>query len=296
MSFLPADAPSGRPLGRIALVGSGPGAADLLTLRALERLRTADVVFYDRLVDPAVLALTPARTVFVGKEVGANSWPQARINAVIVVAALEGLRVVRLKSGDPSVFGRASEELEAARLAGIPVEIVPGITAASAAAASLGRPLTERGQTERLLIATATCRPGAVANVAAGFSAGSTLVLYMAMHRLAEVEVELLAAGAPADCKVDIVQHVETSTERHLQSRLQGMAQTASAAGFGNPAIVLVCWPKAESLPIQGMRRPRPIEISLAGGFSVRPAGVFAFVSAQNEFRLNNLLACRSDD
>lgn len=247
MSFLPADAPTGRLVGRIALVGAGPGAADLLTLRALERLRTADVVFYDRLVDPAVLALTPARKVFVGKEVGANSWPQVRINAVIVAAALAGLRVVRLKSGDPSVFGRASEELEAARLAGIPVEIVPGITAASAAAASLGRPLTERGQTERLLIATATCRPGAVADVAAGFSSGSTLVLYMAMHRLAEVEAELLDAGAPADCEVDIVQHVETTRERRLRTSLQGMSRAAATAGLGNPAIVLVRWPAAKA-------------------------------------------------
>ena len=116
--------------GHIALVGAGPGTADLLTLRAVDRLRQADVIFHDRLVTPEVLALAVTRSVrvFVGKEVGAHAWPQARIDAD--------------------------------RAAGIDIEIVPGITAASAGAASLCRPLTERGQTERLVIVTATCRPG----------------------------------------------------------------------------------------------------------------------------------------
>ena len=109
--------------GTICLVGAGPGAADLLTLRAMRRLMAADVVFHDRLVSPEVLALIPgrARVVDVGKAVGANAWPQGRINAEIVTAALMGLAVVRLKSGDPSIFGRAAEEIGAAAAAGIPV-------------------------------------------------------------------------------------------------------------------------------------------------------------------------------
>lgn len=242
MSFLPPTPPDGRRIGAIALVGAGPGAADLLTVRAVRRLQDADVVFYDRLVDPEVLALTQARKIFVGKEVAANAWPQARIDRVIIAAALDGLKVVRLKSGDPSVFGRACEELTAARRAGIPVEIIPGITAASAAAASLGRALTERGQTERLILATATCRPGEAATVAAGFLPGTTLALYMAMHRLATVEVELLATGAPEDCSVEFVQQAGTPTQRILTTTLRGMA--AAAAGLSNPAIVLIRWPK----------------------------------------------------
>lgn len=255
MSFLPPTPPTGRRIGTITLVGAGPGAADLLTLRALKCLQEADVVFHDRLVDPDVLALTPARKIFVGKQVGANAWPQARIDRVIAAAALDGLRVVRLKSGDPSVFGRACEELAAARRAGVEVEIIPGITAASAAAASLGRALTERGQTERLVLATATCRPGEIADVTAGFRPGTTLALYMAMHRLATVEAELLATGAPDDCTVEIVQQAGTSSQRILTTALRGMA--AAAAGLSNPAVVLVRWPKA---PIaRPAHRPSPL-------------------------------------
>lgn len=118
---------AGQMQGSIALVGAGPGAADLLTLRALRLLQDADVIYYDRLVDPAVLDLArrDAERVFVGKEVGASSWPQDRINAVIVAAAKQGRKVVRLKSGDPGIFGRLAEELDAAHAAHIPIEIVP---------------------------------------------------------------------------------------------------------------------------------------------------------------------------
>ena len=115
-------------VGHIALVGAGPGARDLLTMRAVDRLQEADVIFYDRLVDPGVLELArrDAERVFVGKEVGGHAWPQEKISAVVVAEARKGRRVVRLKSGDPSIFGRATEELTAAELANIPVEIRPG--------------------------------------------------------------------------------------------------------------------------------------------------------------------------
>lgn len=242
MSFLPPEMTPDRRVGRISLVGAGPGAADLLTLRALDRLKTADVVYYDRLVEPEVLALTSSLKISVGKELGASLWPQNRIDRLIVQSALEGMQVVRLKSGDPSVFGRASEELAAAQLAGIPVEIIPGITAASAAAARLTHPLTERGQTERLVIATATCCPGEKADLAAGFAPGTTLALYMAMHRLAEVEAELLATGAPEDCEVEFLQSVGSANERLLRCKLRGMAE--AAAGFSNPTVILIRWPK----------------------------------------------------
>lgn len=247
MSFLHPEVPVGHRIGSIALVGAGPGAADLLTLRALDRLRNADVVFYDRLVDPAVLDLVAAEKIFVGKEVGACSWPQARINAVIVAAALAGRSVVRLKSGDPSIFGRAAEELEAARLAGVPVELVPGITAASAAAASLGRPLTERGRTERLIIATATSQTGGIARVADGFAAGTTLALYMAVHRRAEVCLALIAAGAPEFCAVEVVHAASLHAEAQWSGTLAELA--SSDADFRNPAIILVHWESVAACP-----------------------------------------------
>ena len=206
------------------------------------------MIFHDRLVAPEVLALAPARTarVFVGKEVGAQSWPQARINAAIVAAALQGQRVVRLKSGDPSIFGRACEEIDAARAAGIDIEIVPGITAASAGAASLCRPLTGRGQTERLVIVTATCRPGdpwqGLTDVV---RPGTTLAIYMAMQRLPQVEADLCRAGPGPDHEVVILSHIGTAGEKRLTTRLKGLAQAVAVAGLTNPAVIYLRIQKA---------------------------------------------------
>ncbi len=243
--------------GHIALVGAGPGAADLLTLRAVERLRAADVVYYDRLVSPEVLAMAGrrARRVFVGKEVGAHSWPQDRINAAITAAALSGLRVVRLKSGDPSIFGRAGEEIAAARALGITVEIIPGITAASAGAASLCRPLTERGRTERLVLATATCRPGdAWAGLDGVLQPGTMLALYMAMHRLADVQGALRAAGLGEDHAVLIAAHIGTAREAVLETTVGRLCADAAHHGIGNPAIIYVSVPKTDRTGGSGAR------------------------------------------
>ena len=235
--------------GCISLVGAGPGARDLLTLRAVQRLQEADVIFYDRLVDPQVLELArrDATRIFVGKEVGANSWPQDRINGVIVAAARKGQRVVRLKSGDPGIFGRAEEELEAARRAGIPIEIVPGITAAIAAAASLGRALTERGQTDHLVFATGTCcteadRP----DWAAMLTPGATLAVYMAVGRLAELRANLLAAGHAADMEVEIVSKASQPGERRLKTTLVRMEADAVANAIFSPAILILRRAKAQ--------------------------------------------------
>ena len=160
----------------IALVGAGPGAKDLLTLRAVERIQQADVVFYDRLVDKDVIALARqgADCVFVGKHVGAHAWPQDRINGMIVAEAARGRRVVRLKSGDPGIFGRAGEEIEAARAAGIPVEVVPGVTAASAAGAGVGGSVTERGVAKTLVVATGRGRADERRPEATGLSGPGT--------------------------------------------------------------------------------------------------------------------------
>ncbi|MFD1343846.1 siroheme synthase CysG [Litorisediminicola beolgyonensis] len=242
--------PEGAGEGHIALVGAGPGARDLLTLRAVERLQEADVIFYDRLVDPDVLELArrDAERVFVGKEVGASSWPQEKICALIVSEARRGRRVVRLKSGDPSVFGRATEELEAAREAGIAVEIVPGITAASAAAASLGRSLTERGETDAILLATGTCRPGDPApDWATQFRPGTTLAIYMGVNAAGRISAELLSRGAPADTRVDILCNISTPRERHLETALPTLTRTLEENGITGTALILVRFSKIAS-------------------------------------------------
>lgn len=159
-------APDERKAGAITLVGAGPGARDLMTLRAVQRLQEADIIFYDRLCGEDVLELArrDAERIYVGKQPGAHTWPQEMITARIIAEAKKGLKVVRLKSGDPGIFGRAGEELSAAREQGIDVEIVPGVTAASAAAATCGRSLTERGQTDRIVLATGTGQDGNVSD------------------------------------------------------------------------------------------------------------------------------------
>jgi uroporphyrin-III C-methyltransferase len=235
-------------LGSIALVGGGPGAADLLTFRAVDRMRAADVIFYDRLISPEALAMAgpKPRRVFVGKEVGAHSWPQDRINAAITEAALQGQHVVRLKSGDPSVFGRACEEIAAARALGIPVEIIPGITAASAAAAILQDPLTQRGITDRLVMATATCRPGDTwSGLAELARPGTTLAIYMGVSRCAEIAEELRCAGLPDNTPITVAAHVTTPREITARFTLGTLQSGVAEAAITHPAIIFVTVPKA---------------------------------------------------
>ena len=233
--------------GRISLVGAGPGAADLLTLRALRCLQAADVVFYDRLIDPEVIAMAHpgAELIFVGKHVGAHTWPQERINDVIVASALQGNHVVRLKSGDPGIFGRATEEMSAARAAGIPVELIPGVTAASAAAVSLGRALTERGETDHLVIATGTCKPGDPApDWAALIRPGTVLALYMAVRAAGDMRAALLAAGVPSTLEVQAVSEAASPRERTVTTTLAQLPDAMRAGRISNPAILFLRWPK----------------------------------------------------
>ncbi|WP_204115855.1 siroheme synthase CysG [Shimia biformata] len=233
--------------GTISLIGAGPGARDLLTLRAVERLQEADIIFYDRLVDPDVLELArrDAERVCVGKAVGANQWPQERITALVISAARQGKSVVRLKSGDPCVFGRAGEEAEAARAADIPVEIVPGITAASAAVAGMGQALTQRGRTHHVTLATGTSRPGAEdPNWGDMLRPGGTLALYMAVANAGKVQKSLLTRGVPTTLPVHIVENASTSRERHLTTSLGELSDTVTRDAVQNPAILLIEWPE----------------------------------------------------
>jgi uroporphyrin-III C-methyltransferase/precorrin-2 dehydrogenase/sirohydrochlorin ferrochelatase len=234
----------------IALVGAGPGAKDLLTLRAVERLQQADVVLYDRLVDKDVIALARknAECIFVGKHVGAHAWPQDRINTVIVSEALKGRRVVRLKSGDPGIFGRAGEELTAARTHGIPVEIVPGVTSASAAAASLGQSLTERGVADTLILTTGMSSDGAPLPQSTRFAGpGTTTALYMSVRQSARISAALLSRGLPADAPVHIVVDASKASERKLTATAATFADVLGSQKVNSCAMILVTWPSAHA-------------------------------------------------
>ena len=245
--------PEGAGEGHIALVGAGPGARDLLTLRAVERLQEADIIFYDRLVDPDVLELArrDAERVFVGKEVGACAWPQDRICALIVAEARKGRRVVRLKSGDPSIFGRATEELDSAREANIPVEIVPGVTAASAAASALGESLTARGETDTLVLATGTCRPGdSSPDLTAHARPGTTLAIYMGVRSAGRISSELLSKGVPPETSVDIAANISARKEQLIQTNLIGLGATMEDSGIKGSALILLRWPKSAALAL----------------------------------------------
>lgn len=253
-------APDAMGAGSIALVGAGPGASDLLTLRAVQRLQEADVIFYDRLVDPQALELArrDAERVYVGKVVGAHAWPQERINAVIVAEARKGRRVVRLKSGDPGVFGRVSEELEAARQAGIPVEIVPGVTAACAASAAAGQSLTERGVSDTLILTTGRCREGdPLPDCTRLARPGTTLALYMSVAQSARIVAGLMARGMPGASEVTVAARVTHPDEAVLRCRLDALTGTLAGAEVKGVATILVTWPK-QAIDA----RARPVAVS----------------------------------
>ncbi|CUH75616.1 uroporphyrinogen-III C-methyltransferase [Tropicibacter naphthalenivorans] len=235
-------------MGTIALVGTGPGAADLLTVRAVDRIRTAEVIFYDRLVDPEVLEYADARAekVYVGKEVGAHAWPQERINAAIVAEALRGRRVVRLKSGDPGVFGRAGEELTAAAEHAIPVEMVPGVTAACAAASAMGQSLTERGVSDTLILTTAMGRAGDPLPDCARMSApGTTTAFYMGVRQAGRIAQALQGRGLPQDAPITVAVEVSKPGQRVFRTDLGDMPDLIAREGITGCAILMVTWPEA---------------------------------------------------
>lgn len=230
--------------GMVWLVGAGPGDPDLLSRKAERLIRAATVVFHDALVSRGVLDVIPsvARRVYVGKRSGRHSQDQATIDRMIVAAALAGERVVRLKGGDPTIFGRATEELEACREAGVPVAICPGITAASAAAASLGRSLTLRGLSRKLIFVTAHAsgdEPLAL-DWAALADPNATLAIYMGKAAAETVSRNLIAAELPADTPVALVQSASLCDERRLVTRLDLLGLVAKALPGAGPVLILV--------------------------------------------------------
>lgn len=229
--------------GLVSLVGAGPGSRDLITLRGAQRLQEADVIFYDRLVDPEVLELArrDAERVYVGKTPGTAAWPQERINALMVRTALSGKRIVRLKCGDPGIFGRGAEEAESLEAGGILWEIVPGVTAASAAAAATSSFLTERGEADTLVIATGQLRAGDRDPLWASYLLpGTTLALYMAVGAAEKVRDNLLAAGIEPELDVRIVSKAASPAERVVTTTLRSLPETIAREDVENPAVILI--------------------------------------------------------
>jgi uroporphyrin-III C-methyltransferase/precorrin-2 dehydrogenase/sirohydrochlorin ferrochelatase len=228
--------------GEVYLIGAGPGDPDLLTLRAQQLLQQADVVLYDRLVSARVLerARREALRVFVGKQSGRHRVTQERIHALLLEYAGRGLRVARLKGGDPFVFGRGGEEMQLLRQAGIPVTVVPGITAALGAASAAGISLTQRGVAQSVTLITAMGEGAEALDWRALAAPLQTLVFYMGVAQLPRIVERLIAHGAPASRPVAIVEQATLPQERLLVGTLATIAADASAARIGAPALLIV--------------------------------------------------------
>ena len=229
--------------GSVWLVGARPGDPDLLTRKAERLLVRADVIFHDALVGVGVLALVrTAELISVGKRSGRHSKDQGTIDELIVTAALAGKRVVRLKGGDPSIFGRSAEELAACAAHGVPVRICPGITAASAAAASGLASLTRRGDARQLTFLTAHARAGQPLDLdwAALARSDATLAIYMGRAAASQIARALIAAGRAPDTPVMIAVDISLPTERLVRGRLDSLGFLVKTIGEDDPTMLLV--------------------------------------------------------
>lgn len=232
--------------GTVCIVGAGPGAADLLTLRALRRLQQAEVVVHDRLIAPEVLALAPPPSlrVYVGKASGDHAVPQDGIHALLVEHARAGRRVVRLKGGDPFVFGRGGEEVQALQAAGIACEVVPGVTAASGCASAAGIPLTHRDLASSCVLLPGHLAEGEGAHArtldwATLARPGQTRVFYMGVQRLAHIAQQLIAHGLSPDTPAAIVWDGTRATQRVVATGLAALVQAAPAYG-PQPGLLII--------------------------------------------------------
>jgi uroporphyrin-III C-methyltransferase len=227
-------------------VGAGPGDAELLTLKAVKAIQAATVLLVDDLVSAEIVALASpgARVIHVGKRGGCKSTPQAFIEKLMVMAAREGEQVVRLKGGDPFIFGRGGEEVEHLREAGVEVEVVNGITSGLAAVTTLGVPLTHRDHAHGVVFVTGHAHPGsegadwrAIANAAR--EAKLTLVIYMGVSGISRIQQELLS-GLPAETPVAIVQNATRADQREAVTTLGALDATIAREGLGSPAVIVV--------------------------------------------------------
>lgn len=226
--------------GRIALVGAGPGDPELITRRGLRVLEEATAILFDALIPSELVNRNPsARKIYVGKRAGNHAMEQAAINQLMVDLALQGEQVVRLKGGDPMVFGRAAEELAFAKQHGIPVEVVPGISAYSGIAAAHQIPITRRGLAEGVWVTTGTTQDGALSeDIALAARSSATVVVYMGFSRLVEI-VGVFKAHKPDSYPAAIIQNGTLPQERSVFGTLGDIVERALDAGIGTPALLL---------------------------------------------------------
>ena len=242
-SLLEEAATATRPAGLVSFVGAGPGDPELLTLKARNRLHDADIVVHDQLVSPQVLELVrrEAERVLAGKTGYGPAWPQARINALLVCRARAGNHVIRLKSGDPAVFGRLDEEIEALEAEGIAWEIVPGITAASGAAADMGVSLTRRGRNSELRLLTARDVDGfAEHDWAALARPGAVAAIYMGKRAAAFLRGRMLMRGAAPSTPVTIVENASRRGKRIVATTLLGLPEALEETHFAGAVVLML--------------------------------------------------------
>jgi uroporphyrin-III C-methyltransferase len=230
-----------RPPGRVYLVGAGPGDPDLMTVRGLRCLRQADAVLYDRLVSREILAeASPtAEMIDVGKETGHSQWGQQDINALLISLAREGRTVVRLKGGDPFVFGRGAEEALACREAGVPCEVVPGVSSAVSVPALAGIPVTHRGVAGSFAVVTGHCMGSDRLDWSA-LARLDTLVILMGLARLPELSVLLQSHGRAANTPVAVIANGSRPDERVVVGTLADIAGLVAAVGLRAPATIVI--------------------------------------------------------
>lgn len=227
--------------GEVVLVGAGPGDAGLLTLKGLQQIQQADIVVYDRLVSDDVMKLVrrDADRVFVGKRAGYHCVPQEEINQILLREAQSGKRVVRLKGGDPFIFGRGGEELETLCEAGIPFSVVPGITAASGCSAYSGIPLTHRDYAQSVRLVTGHLKSsGEELDWASLAAEKQTLVFYMGLNQAPAIEKNLLACGMPSETPCALVEKGTATTQKVVQGTLEQLA--ALAQQVQSPSLIIV--------------------------------------------------------
>ncbi len=228
--------------GKVFLVGAGPGDPDLLTLKAARLIAAADVIVHDGLVDDAIMAMVnpEAQLISVAKQRSKHSVPQDGINAILVREAQAGHLVVRLKGGDPFVFGRGGEEAEACRDAGIDVEVVPGISAAMGGAAEAMLPLTHRDASSAVSFVAGQCKGLTDQNWAGLAGQGRTLVIYMGVATVAEITEKLIADGVSPDMPVAVLERVTRKGSRAIRTLLTDLGDMIEREGVASPAIIVV--------------------------------------------------------
>lgn len=228
--------------GRVILVGAGPGDPGLLTVRAVDALRSADIVVHDGLIDPRVLDLAPAEAqrISVAKQRARHTLPQEAINALIVAHVRTGAIVVRLKGGDPFIFGRGGEEVEAVRGAGLPVEVVPGVSAALGCAAEAMLPLTHRDHSSAVSFVAGQCKGLSEQDWSGLAGQGRTLVIYMGVATASDIADKLMADGVAPDMPVAVLERGTCSDARAMRTLLADLGAMVTREAVRSPAIIVV--------------------------------------------------------